>query len=113
MPVLFFFFFCHIRCFRDSKLTGDKSFFLQRSQEDKLQFQLKAFRFPQSINNSVRTRQKVWKGLIPVLDLNPEQVREKSVNMDATFYITEAKNGPIKSHKLNFVSVCFEASFAI
>uniref|UniRef100_A0A8C5H860 Zona pellucida sperm-binding protein 3 n=1 Tax=Gouania willdenowi TaxID=441366 RepID=A0A8C5H860_GOUWI len=32
-------------CFTDAKLTGAKSYFMQRSQEDKLHFQLKAFRF--------------------------------------------------------------------
>lgn len=39
--------FCHIRCLSDSKRMGAKSLFLQRSQEDKLQFQLKAFRLHQ------------------------------------------------------------------
>lgn len=49
--------FCHIRCLSDSKRTGAKSLFLQRSQEDKLQFQLKAFKFHQDQpgNNSVRS----------------------------------------------------------
>lgn len=53
--------FCHIRCLSDSKRTGAKSFFLQRSQEDKLQFQLKAFRLHQDQlgNNSVRSNQCV------------------------------------------------------
>lgn len=48
-------FFCHIRCLSDSKRTGANSFFLQRSEEDKLQFQLKAFRFNRDElgNNSV------------------------------------------------------------
>uniref|UniRef100_H3CH89 Zona pellucida sperm-binding protein 3 n=1 Tax=Tetraodon nigroviridis TaxID=99883 RepID=H3CH89_TETNG len=42
-------------CLNDSKQTGAKSVFLQRSQEDKLQFQLKAFRFHQNQpgNNSI------------------------------------------------------------
>ncbi|XP_037552619.1 zona pellucida sperm-binding protein 3 [Nematolebias whitei] len=40
-------------CLTDSKLTGAKSFFLSRSQEDKLNFQLKAFKFPQQDKNSV------------------------------------------------------------
>lgn len=49
--------FCHIRCLSDSKRMGAKSLFLQRSQEDKLQFQLKAFRFHQDQpgNSSVRS----------------------------------------------------------
>lgn len=53
--------FCHIRCFSDSKRTAAKSFFLQRSQEDKLQFQLKAFTFHQDQlgNNSVCSNQCV------------------------------------------------------
>lgn len=52
--------FCHIRCLSDSKRTGAKSFFLQRSQEDKLQFQLKAFRLQDQLgNNSVRSNQCV------------------------------------------------------
>lgn len=54
-------FFCHIRCFSDSKQTGANSFFLQRSEEDKLQFQLKAFRFNRDKfgNNSVGGKQCV------------------------------------------------------
>lgn len=54
-------FFCHIRCLSDSKRTGANSFFLQRSEEDKLQFQLKAFRFNRDElgNNSVGGKQCV------------------------------------------------------
>lgn len=53
--------FCHIRCLSDSKRTGANSFFLQRSEEDELQFQLKAFRFNQDKlgNNSVGGKQCV------------------------------------------------------
>ncbi|XP_070813920.1 zona pellucida sperm-binding protein 3-like [Chaetodon trifascialis] len=40
-------------CLRDAKLTGAKSYFMQRSQEDKLHFQLKAFRFHQDQRNSL------------------------------------------------------------
>ncbi|XP_041822243.1 zona pellucida sperm-binding protein 3-like [Chelmon rostratus] len=40
-------------CLSDAKLTGAKSYFMQRSQEDKLHFQLKAFRFHQDHRNSV------------------------------------------------------------
>ncbi|KAM3584846.1 uncharacterized protein V6R79_000629 [Siganus canaliculatus] len=40
-------------CLRDAKLTGAKSYFMQRSQEDKLHFQLKAFRFHQDPRNSL------------------------------------------------------------
>ncbi|XP_010738843.3 zona pellucida sperm-binding protein 3 [Larimichthys crocea] len=40
-------------CFSDSKLTGAKSYFMQRSQEDKLHIQLKAFRFHQDHRNSL------------------------------------------------------------
>ncbi|KAM3857156.1 LOW QUALITY PROTEIN: zona pellucida sperm-binding protein 3-like [Diretmus argenteus] len=39
-------------CLTDAKLTGAKSYFMQRSQEDKLQFQLKAFRFNQDPGTS-------------------------------------------------------------
>ncbi|XP_035533714.1 zona pellucida sperm-binding protein 3-like [Morone saxatilis] len=39
-------------CLSDAKLTGAKSYFMQRSQEDKLHFQLKAFRFHQDHRNS-------------------------------------------------------------
>lgn len=47
---------CHIRCLTDPKLTaGAKSYFMQRSQEDKLNFLLKAFRFHQDHRNSVST----------------------------------------------------------
>lgn len=51
--VCVFSFFFHIRCLSDAKLTGAKSYFMQRSQEDKLNFQLKAFRFHQDHRNSV------------------------------------------------------------
>lgn len=47
--------FCHIRCLSDGKLTGAKSYFLQRSREDKLHFQLKAFGFHKDQKNSVST----------------------------------------------------------
>lgn len=47
--------FSFIRCFSDAKLTGAKSYFMPRSQEDKLHFQLKAFRFYQDDRNSVST----------------------------------------------------------
>nr|XP_046238214.1 zona pellucida sperm-binding protein 3-like [Scatophagus argus] len=40
-------------CLSDAKLTGAKSYFMQRSQEDKLHFQLKAFRFHQDHSNSL------------------------------------------------------------
>ncbi|KAM7365332.1 hypothetical protein PAMP_016267 [Pampus punctatissimus] len=40
-------------CLTDAKLTGAKSYFMQRSQEDKLNFQLKAFRFHQDHRNSL------------------------------------------------------------
>ncbi|KAM9836037.1 zona pellucida sperm-binding protein 3-like [Aulostomus maculatus] len=40
-------------CLSDGKLTGAKSYFMQRSQEDKLRFQLKAFRFHQDDRNSL------------------------------------------------------------
>ncbi|XP_038574811.1 zona pellucida sperm-binding protein 3-like isoform X1 [Micropterus salmoides] len=40
-------------CLTDAKLTGAKSYFMQRSQEDKLHFQLKAFRFHQDHRNSL------------------------------------------------------------
>nr|XP_033471561.1 zona pellucida sperm-binding protein 3-like [Epinephelus lanceolatus] len=40
-------------CFSDAKLTGAKSYFMQRSREDKLHFQLKAFRFHHDHRNSI------------------------------------------------------------
>ncbi|XP_068165562.1 zona pellucida sperm-binding protein 3-like [Antennarius striatus] len=40
-------------CLNDAKLTGAKSLFMQRSQEDKLQFQLRAFRFQRDHKNSI------------------------------------------------------------
>ncbi|XP_040888564.1 zona pellucida sperm-binding protein 3-like [Toxotes jaculatrix] len=40
-------------CLTDAKLTGAKSYFMQRSQEDKLHFLLKAFRFHQDHRNSL------------------------------------------------------------
>ncbi|MEQ2270394.1 hypothetical protein XENORESO_016182, partial [Xenotaenia resolanae] len=39
-------------CLTDAKLTGAQSYFLPRSQEDKLHFQLKAFKFKQDDRNS-------------------------------------------------------------
>ncbi|XP_008280136.1 zona pellucida sperm-binding protein 3-like [Stegastes partitus] len=40
-------------CLTDAKLTGAKSYFMPRSQEDKLHFQLKAFRFHEDDRNSL------------------------------------------------------------
>ncbi|XP_055022151.1 zona pellucida sperm-binding protein 3-like isoform X2 [Boleophthalmus pectinirostris] len=40
-------------CFMDSKLTGAKSFFLQRIEEEKLHFILQTFRFRQQLGNSM------------------------------------------------------------
>lgn len=40
-------------CLSDAKLTGAKSYFMQRNQENKLHFQLKAFRFHQGDKNSI------------------------------------------------------------
>ncbi|XP_058478185.1 zona pellucida sperm-binding protein 3-like [Solea solea] len=40
-------------CFTDAKLTGAKSYFLQRSQENKLHFLLKAFKFHTDQRNSM------------------------------------------------------------
>ncbi|GAA6228474.1 zona pellucida sperm-binding protein 3-like [Lates japonicus] len=40
-------------CLTDAKLTGAKSYFMQRSQEDKLHLMLKAFRFHQDHRNSL------------------------------------------------------------
>ncbi|XP_031708122.1 zona pellucida sperm-binding protein 3-like isoform X1 [Anarrhichthys ocellatus] len=39
-------------CLSDAKMTGAKSYFMQRRQEDKLHFQLKAFSFPHDHRNS-------------------------------------------------------------
>uniref|UniRef100_A0A3B5MTL8 ZP-C domain-containing protein n=1 Tax=Xiphophorus couchianus TaxID=32473 RepID=A0A3B5MTL8_9TELE len=41
-------------CLTDSKLTGAQSYFTPRSQEDKLHFQLKAFKFIQDDRSEVR-----------------------------------------------------------
>ncbi|XP_035485702.2 zona pellucida sperm-binding protein 3-like [Scophthalmus maximus] len=43
-------------CLTDAKLTGAKSYFMQRSREDKLHFLLKAFRFRQDHRNSLYIR---------------------------------------------------------
>ncbi|XP_071779909.2 zona pellucida sperm-binding protein 3-like [Centroberyx gerrardi] len=40
-------------CLTDAKLTGAKSYFMQRSREDKLRFQLKAFKFHQDHRTSL------------------------------------------------------------
>ncbi|KAM6892888.1 LOW QUALITY PROTEIN: zona pellucida sperm-binding protein 3-like [Lycodopsis pacificus] len=39
-------------CLSDAKMTGAKSYFMQRRREDKLHFQLKAFSFPRDHRNS-------------------------------------------------------------
>ncbi|KAM7375105.1 hypothetical protein PAMA_014270 [Pampus argenteus] len=41
------------QCLTDAKLTGAKSYFMQRSREDQLRFQLKAFRFHRDHRNSL------------------------------------------------------------
>ncbi|XP_032362355.1 zona pellucida sperm-binding protein 3 [Etheostoma spectabile] len=55
-------------CFSDAKLTGAKSYFKQRSQEDKLHFQLKAFRLHHDHNNSlyITCQLKATKLSVPV-----------------------------------------------
>ncbi|KAM4602176.1 zona pellucida sperm-binding protein 3-like [Polymixia lowei] len=40
-------------CLTDAKVSGAKSYFMQRTEEDKLQFQLKAFRFQQDDRASI------------------------------------------------------------
>ncbi|XP_057685485.1 zona pellucida sperm-binding protein 3-like isoform X1 [Corythoichthys intestinalis] len=40
-------------CLKDAKLTGAKSYFMQRSSEDKLAFQVKAFNFQKDGRNSL------------------------------------------------------------
>ncbi|KAL6115433.1 uncharacterized protein ACO6RY_00279 [Pungitius sinensis] len=40
-------------CLSDTEVTGAKSYFMPRSQEDKLHFQLEAFRFPNNQRNSL------------------------------------------------------------
>lgn len=42
------------RCLLDSQLTGSSSQFLPRTQDDKLQFELEAFRFQQDHSGVVR-----------------------------------------------------------
>lgn len=45
--------FFYPRCLVDPKLTGSSSRFMPRTQIDKLQFQLEAFRFQQEISGFV------------------------------------------------------------
>ncbi|XP_074483443.1 zona pellucida sperm-binding protein 3-like [Sebastes fasciatus] len=55
-------------CLSDGKLTGAKSYFMQRSQEDKLHFQLKAFRFHRDHRNSlyITCRLRATKVSVPI-----------------------------------------------
>ncbi|XP_068446989.1 zona pellucida sperm-binding protein 3-like [Clinocottus analis] len=55
-------------CLSDAKLTGTKSYFMQRSQEDKLHFQLRAFRFNHEHKNSlyITCRLKATKVSVPI-----------------------------------------------
>ncbi|XP_041637401.1 zona pellucida sperm-binding protein 3-like [Cheilinus undulatus] len=55
-------------CLNDAKLTGAKSYFMQRSQEDKLHFQLQAFSFHHDHRNSfyITCRLKATTISIPV-----------------------------------------------
>lgn len=49
------------RCLIDAKLTGSRSHFLPRTQDDKLRFELEAFRFAQGDQNEVSVWGGYWK----------------------------------------------------
>jgi hypothetical protein len=55
------FLFHPIRCLTDARQTGSKSHFLQQTQDDKLQFQLEAFRFHQDERSSVSNDAFTWR----------------------------------------------------
>uniref|UniRef100_A0A672FJJ0 Zona pellucida sperm-binding protein 3 n=1 Tax=Salarias fasciatus TaxID=181472 RepID=A0A672FJJ0_SALFA len=87
-------------CFADAKLTGAKSYFLPRGQEDKLQFQLKAFKFFSDDKYSlyITCRLKASKVSVPI---DPQH--------KACSYLTEAKRW-VASGGDNEVCSCCESS---
>ncbi|XP_017289886.1 zona pellucida sperm-binding protein 3 [Kryptolebias marmoratus] len=84
-------------CLTDSKLTGAKSYFLPRSQEDKLHLQLKAFKFQQDDKNSVYVTCHLK---ATVLD-DPIDTRHKACS-----YLTEAKRWVASGGDNNVCSCC-------
>lgn len=90
-------------CFSDAKLTGAKSYFMQKSQEDKLHFQLKAFRFHQDHRNSlyITCRLKATSVSVPV-----------DAQHKACSYLTEA-NRWVASGGDNKVCDCCESSCSL
>ncbi|KAM8722950.1 zona pellucida sperm-binding protein 3-like isoform 3-T3 [Acanthopagrus schlegelii] len=87
-------------CLSDAKLTGAKSYFMQRSQEDKLNFQLKAFRFHQDHRNSIYITCHLTATRVSV----PVNSRHKACS-----YLTEA-NRWVASGGDNKVCSCCETS---
>ncbi|CAJ1086913.1 zona pellucida sperm-binding protein 3-like [Xyrichtys novacula] len=90
-------------CLSDAKLTGAKSYFMQRSQEDKLHFQLKAFKFHQDQRNSlyITCHLKATSVSVPV-----------NSQHKACSYLTEAKRW-VASGGDNNVCDCCESSCSL
>ncbi|XP_022051354.2 zona pellucida sperm-binding protein 3-like [Acanthochromis polyacanthus] len=87
-------------CLTDAKLTGAKSYFMQRSQEDKLHFQLKAFRFHQDDRNPLYITCHLKATTVSV----PVDLQHKACS-----YLTEARRW-VASGGDNKVCRCCETS---
>ncbi|KAM9328440.1 zona pellucida sperm-binding protein 3-like [Pholidichthys leucotaenia] len=87
-------------CLTDAKLTGAKSYFMQRSQEDKLHFQLKSFMFHLDDRKSIyiTCRLKATTAFVPV-----------DSQHKACSFLTEAKRW-VASGGDNEVCSCCETS---
>ncbi|XP_061841411.1 zona pellucida sperm-binding protein 3-like [Nerophis lumbriciformis] len=84
-------------CLTDSKLTGAKSYFMQRSHEDKLSFQLEAFKFLGDHRNSIYiTCQLKATTLATPVDLQHK----------ACSFLTEAKRWVVSGGDNNVCSCC-------
>ncbi|KAM9766500.1 zona pellucida sperm-binding protein 3-like [Menidia menidia] len=90
-------------CFNDSKMTGAKSYFLPQNQQDKLHFQLEAFKFYQDDRNAlyISCHLKATKVDAPI-----------DGQHKACSYLTEAKRW-VASGGDNNVCRCCESSCSI
>ncbi|XP_061654773.1 zona pellucida sperm-binding protein 3-like isoform X1 [Phyllopteryx taeniolatus] len=87
-------------CLVDAKLTGAKSYFMQRSREDKLAFQLKAFHFDQDHRNSLHITCRLTATRVSV----PVNLQQKACS-----FLVEA-NRWVASGGDNKVCSCCESS---
>ncbi|XP_061571700.1 zona pellucida sperm-binding protein 3-like [Cololabis saira] len=84
-------------CLTDAKLTGAQSYFTQRSQEDKLRFQLKTFKFHEDDRNSlyITCHLKATKVDVPIDSHNK-----------ACSFLTEARRWVASGGDNNVCSCC-------